>query len=119
MAKTNEELLAEQMDKFREETRKREVLMRTNKVELAGVVIDLKMLPQSQKTDKQGQPMLDENNQPTFFDEKWWCSIGVVGSEEGVLLSTELAQNIHKDNTYLFSGRLRNRKFVVDTVTQL
>lgn len=119
MANPEQKTLEEQMNLFKEEQRKREVLMRTNSVSLAGVVIDLKMLPQAPKTDKQGNIILDDNQNPTFFEEKWWCSIGVVGSEEGVLLSSELAQNIQIDNTYLFEGRLKNRKFSCSTVTQL
>ena len=59
------------------------------------------------------------NNQPTFYDELFWCSIGVVGSEEGVLLSAEQAMTVQPDFTYLFEGKLKNRKFKVMTITEI
>ncbi|WP_373002195.1 hypothetical protein [Sulfurimonas sp.] len=98
--------------------KQRERLLRTNKVEIAGVVMEVNALPQAPKTDKGGQPIL-ENGQPTFYDEMFWCSIGVVGSEEGVLLSAEQAINVQSGFTYLFAGKMKNRKFKVATITEI
>lgn len=97
----------------------RERLMRTNNVSLAGLVMEIKALPQTPKTDKQGNPVLDENNHPTFYDDKFWCPIGVIGSEEGVLLSAEQVVNLEEGMPYLFEGVLKNRKFQVKTITAI
>ncbi|OIO16902.1 MAG: hypothetical protein AUJ81_03155 [Helicobacteraceae bacterium CG1_02_36_14] len=108
------------MEAVKKMIREREALMRTNSVSLAGTVIDIMQLPQSQKIDKKsGQPVLDDNNQPTFYDDMFWCQIGVVGSEEGVVLNSEQAMSIFKDGSFLFEGRLKNRKFKVETITEL
>lgn len=102
-----------------EAMKKRERLLRTNKVSLAGVVMDCKALPKSPKTDKDNKPITDENGNPEFYEDKFWCSIGVVGSEEGVLLSPEQAGQVFKDVSYMFEGRLKNRKFIVESITEI
>jgi len=119
MAKSEEQIKKEAINEAIKAVKQRELLLRTNKVELAGVVLDISMLPRSVKEDKKGNPILDENKQPTFYEDKYWCSIGVIGSEEGVLLSVEQAQNVHQDSTYLFEGRLKNRKFQCHNITEL
>lgn len=110
--KTDIELLKEEM-------RKRDLLKQTNEVRLAGVVMEITALPKSQKTDRQGNAILDENNQPTFYDEMFWCTIGVIGSEEGVLLSSEQVQGVELGKTYLFSGKMKNRKFKVAQIQEI
>lgn len=110
--KTDIELLKEEM-------RKRDLLKQTNEVRIAGVLMEINALPKSQKTDKQGNAILDENNQPTFYDEMFWASIGVIGSEEGVLLSSEQVQNLSVGLTYLFSGKMKNRKFKVLQIEEI
>ncbi len=108
-----------EIELLKEEMRKRDLLKQTNEVRLAGVVMEILPLPQTPKTDKKGNPILDENGQPTFYDEMYWVTIGVIGSEEGVLLSAEQINQVELNHTYLFSGRLKNRKFKVEHIEEI
>jgi hypothetical protein len=107
------------IEMLKEEMRKRDLLKQTNEVRLAGVVMEITALPKSQKIDKKGNAVLDENNNPTFYDEMFWITIGVIGSEEGVLLSAEQVGLIEVGKTYLFVGRLKNRKFKVENIQEI
>jgi len=97
--------------------RQREELKTRNKVEFSGLVTEVSALDVKAKTDKQGNVMLDENKQPTFYDPLFWISIATMGSEEGALLSAEQVGDIEVGKYYLFAGRLKNRKFKVEHTT--
>jgi len=111
--------IAKDIEALKEEMRKRDLLKRTNEVRLAGVVMEIKDLPKTAKTDKEGKPQLDEQGQVMYFDPMFWVTVGVIGSEEGVLLSPELVNKIEIGRDYLFTGRLKNRKFKVEFISEI
>lgn len=106
-------------EQFVEMERKREELKSRNIIEFSGMLTELKALPQKAKTDKNGQMVLDEDSNPTFYDPMFWATIAVFGSEEGALLSAEQCNGIEVGKFYLFKGRLKNRKIKVEHVTQI
>ena len=115
MPNTDEKLMT--LEEFRALERQREELKTRNKVEFSGVVMEITALDVKEKTDKHGQVILDHDNKPTFYDPLFWVTIATMGSEKGVLLSAEQVNDVETGKYFLFSGRLKNRKFKVDHIT--
>ena len=113
--KATEQLLT--MSQVEELMRKREALKSVNEFKIACQVLEIIKLDPTPKLDKKKQPILDDDGQPTFWDEAFWVVGATMGSEEGFMLSSIQVQNIEVGNTYLFTGRIKNRKVKPETIT--
>lgn len=82
-----------------------------NETRLCGSVVSITELPKSQRTDGKGVAILDDNNNPTFYDSMYWVVIGLLGDEDGVVLSAEQLNDIEVGKKYVFVGKRKNRKF--------
>lgn len=81
-----------------------------NVTKICGVVTKIDLLPPSEKKNKDGSVKLDENGQPTFFDPMYWVSIGIMGGDDGVVLSVDQLGEIEEGKKYVFIGSRKNRK---------
>lgn len=82
-----------------------------NETRLCGSVVSITELPKSQRVDGKGVAILDEQNNPTFYDPMYWVVIGLLGDEDGVVLSPEQLNDVEVGKKYVFIGKRKNRKF--------
>lgn len=87
-----------------------------NETKICGVVTKIDALPETERKDKNGDPILDDFGQPTFFDPMFWVSIGMTGDDDGAVLSAEQLNEIEVGKKYVFIGKRRKRKFRVTQI---
>lgn len=88
-----------------------------NQTKICGVVTKIDPLPESEKKDKNGNPILDEETgQPTFYDPMYWVSIGITGDDDGCVLSADQLGDIEVGKKYVFIGYRKKRKFRVQKI---
>lgn len=87
-----------------------------NETRICGVVTKIDALPESEKRNKDGSIVLDDNGQPTFYDPMFWVSIGMTGDDDGCVLSAEQLNEIEVGKKYVFIGYRKKRKFRVSSI---
>ena len=104
------------MAQMQQMMRERDALKQMNCVRIACQVMEVMEFEPKQKMDKNKQPIFKDNGEPDMMEKGFWVSGATMGSEEGFFLNEKQAQNIEVGQTYLFSGRLKNRKVKIDTI---
>lgn len=88
-----------------------------NETKFCGVVTRIDSLPESEKKDKNGNPIIDEETgQPMFNDRMYWVSIGTTGDEDGCVLSAEQLNDVEIGKKFVFIGFRKKRKFRVQKI---
>jgi len=104
---------AEQLQQLQQMMRAREELLMRNHAELSGVVVEIEELPKSEKKDRKGVLITDENGTPTFWDPMFKVVVNTFGGEEFLYLDATLVQHLEPNRPYHFVGRIKDRKFKV------
>lgn len=107
-----EAMYAEIMERVQNEQRIREEKRSKNTFEYGGQLTELRMSNPRQRTrdvddgkgGKTKVPVLDENQQPTFWDAQYYCTLVQMGGSEQFAVSLELGKDLVEGHWYSFEG---------------
>ncbi len=104
-----------------EQNRKKDMLNKSNFV-YGGTVTSCELSQPQQKFDRNTKlPILDGNNQPTFWDAIYFVEVAHLGSSRKFVVPLDLGKDIEKGQDYLFEGDLTDvdNKLKVKLITKI
>jgi hypothetical protein len=105
-------MYAEIMERVENETRIREAKRSGKGFFYGGQLSDLRLASGRQrfKRDDKGnyttEPVLDANEQPTFWDSTYYCTLNQLGGKRDFQISVDLGKDLNDGHWYDFSGDL-------------
>lgn len=93
------------MEEMKNQARDYIKLTQTNVVKLAGTIVSNYQSEPKPKM-KDGMMVLDNQNNPQFYDPRSSCKVSFNGGEVEIPLTTEQYNMLKVGEMYLFSGRL-------------